>query len=228
MYHSRQSHPAIPPMFQQTVYVVDDEEVIRVLLSELLGAHGYHVRTFESAEAFLEALHPEWQGCLLLDMVLPGMSGMALQEALAQRAFSMPIVFVSGQGDIPSTVRAMRHGADDFLTKPVVGEELLRAVAHALARDREARQAAAERQASLARLATLSAREREILYMALAGLQNKEIARELGLSHRTVEAHRSRVLLKLGVDSVIAAMRLVNAAEASSCAPAMAAGARSQ
>jgi FixJ family two-component response regulator len=142
-------------------------------------------------------------------MVMPGMNGAELQAEMARRGIDLPIIFLSGQGDIPTTVRAMREGALDFLTKPVTLPVLIQAIDAALARDAENHRLALERRELRSRLEKLSAREREVLDLALAGLQNKEIARDLGLSHRTVEVHRSRIFLKLGVTSLMEAMRLI-------------------
>lgn len=196
-------------MNDSTIFVVDDEEISRTLLAEMLETIGYRVEGYGSAEAFLDAWRPDKQGCLILDMYLPGMTGEDLQSVMQARGISLPIVFVSGQGDIPTTVRAMRGGAVDFLTKPVDLATLRHAIESALERGRAQRRELVERQTSIALLERLSPRERQVLDLALSGMHNKEIARQLGLSHRTVEVHRSRIFLKLGVGSLIDAMRLV-------------------
>ncbi len=194
-------------MTQQTVFVVDDEPVVREMLKAMLEAGGHSVECHESAESLLTSWSEGRHGCLVLDMVLPGMSGAALQEELARRGINLPIVFLSGHGDIPTTVKAIRGGALDFLTKPVSRPVLLKAVEAALELDRQSLQAESARSHFQARLDKLSQRERQVLDLAISGMQNKEIARELGLSHRTVEVHRSRLFLKLGVISVVDAMR---------------------
>lgn len=193
-------------MERATVYVVEDDEIIREVISAQLLALGERAESFASAEDFLDAWRPEWHGCLLLDLVLPGMSGTDLQAELARRRATLPIVFMSAHGDVPTTVLAMRGDAVDFLTKPIEYSELARAVAAALERDRQARRLESRQRTLKARLASLSQRERQILDLALTGMQNKEIARELDLSHRTVEAHRARIFLKLGVNSIVEVM----------------------
>jgi FixJ family two-component response regulator len=198
-------------MNEQTVFLVDDEEVIRDMLSEMLVMSGYRVECHASAEAFLNAWRPGRHGCLVLDMFLPGMSGEALQAELSRRDIALPVIFLSGHGDIPTTVRAMRGGALDFLTKPVDLRVLTQVVNNALAHDRQTRREEAERCAFMERLNTLSQRERQILDLALTGLQNKEIGRILDLSHRTVEVHRSRIFLKLGVHSIVDTVRQIAA-----------------
>jgi FixJ family two-component response regulator len=193
-------------MNRATVYVVEDDDIIREVIAELLLAQGERAECFASAEAFLDALRPDWHGCLLLDLVLPGMSGTDLQAELARRGVGLPIVFMSAHGDVPTTVQAMRGGAVDFLTKPIGADDLERAVHAALERDHQTRRLESRQRTLRARLASLSQRERQILDLALTGMQNKEIARELDLSHRTVEAHRARIFLKLGVNSIIEVM----------------------
>jgi FixJ family two-component response regulator len=197
-------------MHDQTIHIVDDDLVTRELLTEMLRITGYGVQTYASAEAFLLAQTEDRPGCLVLDIQLPGMNGDELQDEMARRGMSLPIVFLTGHGDIPTSVRAMRGGAVDFLVKPVTRDTLLKAIKEALVIDARERQLRGERDSCLARLQHLTERERQILDMAISGLQNKEIARDLGLSHRTVEAHRARIFLKLGVNSIIEAVRLVN------------------
>jgi FixJ family two-component response regulator len=194
-------------MNDQTVFVVDDDEIVLEVLALMLEDAGYTVERHGSAESFLAAFNPKRHGCLVLDMLLPGMSGEALQSELLRQGIDLPIVFMSAHGDIPTTVRAIRGGALDFLTKPVDRDLLLRSVAAALQRDGWARQEETLKQEFQTRFDQLSRRERQILDMAFAGMQNKEIARNLGLSHRTIEAHRARIFLKLGVNSLMDAMR---------------------
>ncbi len=197
-----------PPM-QQIVFVVDDCDTIREIVATVLSNAGFRVEAYASAEDFLVAYQTKRHGCLVLDMILPGMSGADLQELLAQRGVELPIVFISAHGDIPITVKAMRDGALDFLTKPIDLDKLLVCVETALERDSLLQLERAQRLPFMAQINSLSPREREILDLALGGLQNKDIARRLNLSHRTVEAHRARLFLKLGVKSLIDIMKLV-------------------
>jgi RNA polymerase sigma factor (sigma-70 family) len=190
-------------MRASTVFVVDDDAAVRDSLALLFETAGLAVQSFPSAEAFLEALDPAHPGCVVLDLHMPGMGGAQLQQELERRHVRLPILFLSAHGDIPTTVRAIRAGALDFLTKPVDGALLLQRTQDALERDRKQRETEAVRRARHAALARLSERERNVLELALAGLPNKEIARQLGISHRTVEVHRSRILLKTGHSNLL-------------------------
>lgn len=186
-----------------TVFLVDDDPGVRESISLLLETSGLPVAGFGSAEDFLAAWKPEHHGCLLLDMRMPGMNGADLQAVLRQQGIAVPIIFLSAYGDVPTTVRAIKGGAVDFLTKPVNGAILLDRVKAALAANDAVRRAEALRRDMQDRLAKLTQREREILGLALAGKTNKEIALVLQISHRTIEAHRSRILLKTGVHSLL-------------------------
>lgn len=199
-------------MNQPAVYLVDDDAVIREAVSLLLDTAGMRCHCHASAEDFLAAWRPDMAGCLLLDIRMPGMGGEALQQELKRRADTLPIIFMSAYGDVPTTVRTMQCGAVDFLTKPVNGAELIERVREALALDRHKREERALRHEFLARMERLTERERDILDRALAGHSNKEIAQALGISFRTIEAHRSHILLKTGVRSLLELTRL--AAEA--------------
>ncbi|MCL4800829.1 MAG: response regulator [Burkholderiales bacterium] len=184
-----------------TVFVVDDDAGVRDALAQMISAAGLSVRTFASGKAFLQAFAPDWRGCILLDVAMPGMSGPELHDALVARGASLPIVYLTAHGEVPTAVRAMKAGAAEFLEKPVAGPVLLDAVRRALAIDAE-RQADATAHAQLRdRFSGLTRREREVMALAARGRSNKEIARELGISHRTVEIHRGRVMLKLGLAS---------------------------
>jgi two-component system, LuxR family, response regulator FixJ len=198
-----------PASSEPTVFVVDDDEITRDVVAAILEMDDYRVETFASAEAFLEQISPERHGCLVLDMCLPGMSGSELQAELSQRGSPVPIIFMSAHGDVPTTVRAMRGGALDFLTKPIDPDSLLGCVRTALERDARHRRIHAHRQPFMVLMHSLSGREKEILNLALAGMQNKDIARRLDLSPRTVEAHRARLFLKLGVKSLIEVVNLI-------------------
>lgn len=191
------------------VHVVDDDEKMRTSLGRLLEAAGHSVAVYESADAFLDA-GPRGPGCLLLDLQMPGKSGVELQEQLANGASPLPVVFLTGHGDIPTTVKAMRLGAVDFLTKPANAPALLGAVSRALSRDAEQR-AAMERLTTLReRYETLTPAERVVLAMVVSGRLNKQIAYDLGRAERTVKAHRSRVMEKLRANSVADLVRIAD------------------
>lgn len=183
-------------MKSPTVFIVDDDDAVRDGLGLLLETAGHHVQSFASAEAYLAEFDPSLPGCLLLDLNLPGLQGTQLQAELLRRGARIPVIFLSAHGDIPTTVRAIQAGALDFLTKPIEGGQLLEQVARAMEVDKEHRtkRLVFER---------LSERERDVLELAVNGLPNKEIARILGISHRTVEVHRSRILLKTNTATVL-------------------------
>lgn len=209
-------------MSAPTVFVVDDDAAVRDSVLLLLETAGLAVETCESAEAFLAAPDAQRAGCLVLDMRMPGMSGIELQAELARRGMDLPIVFLTAHGDIPQTVQAMKAGAEDFLTKPVDGAVLLERVQAALVRGRADRERQAARAHARTRLAALTEREREILALAVAGCANKEIARQLGISFRTVELHRSRILRKTGAETLLELAQLAAAAGFSGASSAQA------
>ena len=184
------------------VYVVDDDEAMRDSMRWLLESAGYRVATFATAEHFL-AVHQQGDGaCLVLDVRMPGMSGLALQDDLLRRNEHLPIVFVTGHGDVPMAVSAVKRGAVDFIEKPFQDRALLTLIDSAVKADRHLIAAKAKQMEAAARLATLSRREREVMELVVAGKLNKLIADELGISIKTVEVHRSRVMEKLGANSV--------------------------
>ncbi|MFO1319352.1 MAG: response regulator [Burkholderiales bacterium] len=183
--------------------MVDDDAVVRDGLLLLMESADLDARAFDSAEAFLEAFRSDRPCCLVLDMRMPGMDGLGLQAELARRGVSPPIIFLTAHGDIPTTVRALKAGAADFLTKPVSGAVLLECVQTALRDSVKAWAGEAPLRETRARLEALTAREREILELAVGGLPNKAIARRLGISFRTVEGYRSRILQKTGTESLI-------------------------
>jgi FixJ family two-component response regulator len=192
-----------------TVFVVDDDEALRDSLRWLLEAHGYEVALYDSAERFLSddaAMRP---GCLLLDMRMPGMSGQELFDALIERGNRMPVVFITGHGDVPMAVAAVKKGAVDFIEKPFSEEDLLRLVGQCLERDILQREAVAASASIVARQAALTPREREVLELIVAGKPNKVIADQLAISPKTVEVHRSRVMEKMGVRSVAGLVQAV-------------------
>lgn len=200
------------PERQATIYVIDDDEAMRDSLAWLLESHGHRVRTFGSSERFLDAYNDDFAGCLLLDIRMPGMSGLELQERLAAAAVSLPVIFITAHGDVPMAVQALKRGAADFLEKPFNDFDLLRLVNDCLERDVRHRKTARERARAISQLAQLTPREREVMDLVVAGKSNKLIARELDISIKTVEAHRARVMGKMGADSVAALVRLVSEA----------------
>jgi RNA polymerase sigma factor (sigma-70 family) len=195
----------------QIVHIVDDDEDFRRAIGRLLKAHGYDVAEHESADLFLERVHAGAEiGCILLDVSLPGTSGPDLQSRLFEVGSPFPIVFVSGHGDIPTTVRAIKSGAEDFLTKPVDGQALLQSIEHAVARQEAERQQQDRMMAARALVESLTPREREVFDLIVRGRLNKEAAYDLGITERTIKAHRQRVFRKLGAKSVA---HLVSTAE---------------
>jgi FixJ family two-component response regulator len=188
--------------------VVDDDPSVLRALARLLSAAGLEVRGFPSPAAFLEAHDPGTPGCLVLDVALPGLDGLEVQKALSVSDCARPIVFVTGRGDIPTTVRAMKGGAVDFLTKPVNDSDLLAAVRNAIEIDRAARQAQVEVDAMRQRLARLTPREREVLVHVVAGRLNKQIAADLGTVEKTIKVHRARIMEKMAVGSLADLVRV--------------------
>lgn len=203
-----------PPPESGTVFIVDDDASFLKSISRLLRAAGYPVLTFASANQFLDQLAPEMSGCVLADLQMPGLNGLELQAALAKSANPLPVVFISAQGDVPTTVRAMRCGAEDFLTKLSPKEALLDAVRRALVRGARERNQRDRRQNLSERFAALSPRELEVLGHVVRGKLNKQIADELGINLRTVKLHRTNLTRKLAVQSVAELTRLAEAAGA--------------
>jgi FixJ family two-component response regulator len=188
--------------------VVDDDPSVLRALARLIRAAGLEARAFSTPAAFLQAHDPATPGCLVLDLALPGLNGLELQQALALSDCARPIVFITGRGDVPTSVRAMKGGAVDFLTKPVNDRDLLAAVHHAIELDREAREAQAEMRALKQRLASLTPREREVLAQVVAGRLNKQIAADLGTVEKTIKVHRARIMGKMAVRSVADLVRI--------------------
>lgn len=197
---------------EPTILVVDDDASVRTSLSRLLRSCGYAVETFESGEALVAAGPWPAAGCVVLDLMMPGSSGIETQAILAERQVDLPVIFLSGHGEVPDSVRAMKQGAVDFLTKPVDEDALLAAVALALERQAASLLARAERDAIRARLDALTDREREVLRHVITGALNKQIAGHLGIAEGTVKVHRGRVMEKLGVQSVAELVRLCDTA----------------
>ena len=185
-----------------TVFVVDDELSVRQALVRLLRLARLNVAAFSSAEAFLECYDPGTPGCLVLDLAMPGLNGLELQEALTGRGSSLPIIFLTGHGDLPSGVMAMKRGAVDFLTKPADANDLIETVRGAIEKDRVTRQTRAELTEIQRRFATLTPREYEVLCHVVSGALNKQIAANLGTTEKTIKVHRSRVMEKAKVGSL--------------------------
>lgn len=190
-------------MTTATVFIVDDDPGIRESLPVLMETAGLKAECFASAEAFLDSCGHDQEGCLLLDVRMPGLSGPQLQVELARRKIGLPVIFLTAYADLATGVDAMKQGAMDFLTKPVNGALLLQRVQAALALDRERRHIDGARQALLSRLQKLSGRERDVLALALTGTASREIAERLRISLRTVEGHRARIYLKTGSVSLL-------------------------
>lgn len=203
-----------------TVFVVDDDPAMRRLIGGFVESAGLRCETFSSATAFLEAFDASRAGCLVADVEMPGMSGIELQETLASRGPLVPVIIVTGYGDVPLAVRATRALAVDVLEKPFHGEELLNRIDQALRINQQRRQAQAQQDELSSRLAGLTEREREVMSLVVAGCANKQIACRLHLSEKTVEAHRGHMMKKLGVVSIAELVRFAIAAGASSGAHA--------
>ncbi|WP_109482719.1 response regulator transcription factor [Paraburkholderia sp. C35] len=190
------------------VYVVDDDEAMRDSLSGLLRSVGLDVEAYGTSGDFLAAARPSVPGCLILDVRLRGENGLEVQDAMARHQLHMPIVFITGYGDIPMTVRAMKAGAEDFLSKPFRDQDMLDAVGHALARDRERIQAEQSLASTRGCYESLTPREREVLGFVMAGLMNKQIASEMNVSEVTVKMHRGQVMKKMTARSVADLVRM--------------------
>ncbi len=190
------------------VFVVDDDASVRQGLSRLLRSAGYEVRTFDSAAAFCACAPSEALGCLVLDLSMPNVNGLQLQDRLKDWGYDIPVIFLSGHGDVPVSVQAMKRGAIDFLTKPVDEKVLLAALDTAISRHRELRTASAERNAVRQRANTLSPRELETMQCVIAGLLNKQAADRLGIAEKTVKVHRARAMQKMNATSVAELVRL--------------------
>jgi FixJ family two-component response regulator len=195
-----------------TVFIVDDDAGVLKALSRLLRAKGYAVRPYTSPQDFLAEHDATVPGCVVLDVAMPGLNGLELQKKLDVEGRSRPIVFLTGRADIPTSVRAMKAGAIDFLTKPVRDKELLAVIAHAEELDAKTRRRYAELDAITAKLVTLTPREREVLTHVVAGRLNKQIAHDLGTVEKTIKVHRSRIMEKLGVRTVADLVRMAEKA----------------
>ncbi len=204
------------PLEDALICVVDDDEALRRSLVFLLESVGWRVETYASAEAFLAAYRPGMSGCLVLDIRMPSMSGLELQHVLKARGITLPVIFITGHGDVPLAVQAMKLGASDFIEKPFKDQALLDAVAQAVRRCREALAEEQQRDEAQAALARLSPREREVARLLARGLPNKLVARELDISEKTVHIHRQHVMDKTGVGSAAELARLMLRADPAS------------
>jgi FixJ family two-component response regulator len=204
--------PATCPSPLPTIFIVDDDASFRNAVARLVRAGGYAVETFASASEFLQSARTDVPGCVLLDLQMPGPSGLDVQSALARSENPLPIIFLTGHGDIPTSVHAMRGGADDFLTKPVKKEVLFPALERALARDAQERGRRVRRRELRVRFDTLTPREREVLTHVLRGQLNKQIAADLAAAERTIKAHRANLMAKLQVQSVAGLAHLAHEA----------------
>jgi FixJ family two-component response regulator len=192
------------------VFVVDDDAPLRESLKNLIRSVGLRVEAFASAHEFMRTKRPDLAACLVLDVRLPGLSGLDLQKRIAEAEMEIPIIFITGHGDIPMTVQAMKAGAVEFLTKPFRDQDLLDAIQRALERDRKARERRAEIEALRRRFDSLTPREREVMGLVVTGLLNKQVAGELGTSETTVKIHRHQVMEKMGAGSLVELVRMAD------------------
>ncbi len=197
-------------MSEARAHIIDDDEAIRDALEWLFRTRDVPCATWDGAEPFLAASEPDWRGCAVLDIRMEGMSGLECFEAMRSRGFEMPVVFITGHGDVPMAVSALKKGAFDFIEKPFNDSDLVDVVTRAMVADAERQRARVSRDTVETRLATLTAREREVMELILIGKYNKVIADELNISMRTVEAHRSKVFEKMAVRSAVELAQLIN------------------
>jgi FixJ family two-component response regulator len=195
---------------QPVVFVIDDDNLVRDSVTDLLRSVGLGAQSFGSAQEFLQSERPDAPGCIVLDVRLPGASGLEFQRSLGESNIHLPIIFISGYGDIPMSVRAMRSGAIEFLTKPLREQELLDAVQAGIERDRVRRQEAHRVAELQERLISLTARERDVLALVITGRPNKQIADQLKLSEATVKVHRSQIMRKMQAKSLVDLVRMVD------------------
>jgi FixJ family two-component response regulator len=193
-----------------TVFIVDDDAPLRESLRNLIRSVGLRVELFASAQEFLQSQQPDTPSCLVLDVRMPGLSGLDLQKQTSEAGLEIPIIFITGHGDVPMTVRAMKAGAVEFLTKPFRDQDLLDAIQQALERSRKAREQQAATKELRQRFAMLTPREREVMERVVAGLLNKQIGAELGTSETTVKIHRHQVMEKMGAGSLPELVRMAD------------------
>jgi len=195
-------------MVESTVFIVDDDALVRRSLERLLRSVGWRVKMFSTAQEFLDCRRPDGPACIVLDIRMPGLSGLDLQEKLSTTGLDMPVIFVTGHGTVPMSVRAMKAGAIDFLQKPIDDQILLDAILRAIDQDRRTTEERAERRELEVRLESLTPREREVFALVVRGLMNKQIAGNLGTSEKTVKVHRARVMRKMQADSLADLVRM--------------------
>ena len=195
---------------EATVFIVDDDAQVRESLKDLIRSVGLRVELFASAQEFLRAQHPDGPTCLVLDVRMPGLSGLDLQKQASEAGLEIPIIFITGHGDIPMTVRAMKAGAIEFLSKPFRDQDLLDAIQQALQRSRKAREQQAVTKELRRRFASLTSRQREVMERVVAGLINKETGAELGISEKTVKIQRHQVMEKMGARSLPELVRMAD------------------
>lgn len=196
-----------------TVFIIDDDPAIRDALSLMIEQEDIAVLAFESADAFLASYQHDCKGCAIIDIRMPGMNGMELHKLLLDRHITLPVIFLTGHGDIPMSVQAMKAGAVDFLTKPVTREKLLNSINAAIQQSETMLTLNASHQDAKSKLATLTDRERDVMLLAVQGHTNKHIARELCISHRTVEIHKSKIMHKTGAQNLLDLARIVHEGE---------------
>lgn len=197
-----QDHAIVSEAELATIFVVDDDAQLRATLSLLLESRGFNVHAYHSAEAFLSAYRPVRLGCIVLDVGMPGMNGLTLQNTLASRGVNLPIIFLTGEGDVPEAVEAIKGGALDFLRKPVSSDKLIEGIQAAIRYDLERHEDDAKKEQALECLRRLTRREHEIMQLLVSGMSNKKIGQKLDISHRTVEVHRSRIMEKMKAGSL--------------------------
>jgi FixJ family two-component response regulator len=193
-----------------TVFIVDDDPAIRDALTLMIEQENITVMSFEDAKSFLDTCQPDLFGCVIIDVRMPKMNGMQLQEELTRRNILLPVIFLTGHGDIPMSVRAIKAGAVDFLTKPVTRDKLLSSIRSAIRESEKLLRENINHQDALSRLANLTDRERDVMLLATQGHPNKEIARRLGISHRTVEIHKSKIMHKTGAINLLDLARITH------------------
>ena len=200
---------AQPTASEQIIHVVDDDEALRDSMTWMLEGNNYKVATYDSADAFLRVISPVMVGCVVLDVRMPGMSGLELFEELGRRGCSLPVVFITGHGDVPMAVSALKKGAVDFIEKPFSEADMLRLIEQCLTLERGNRDKRLQEADTVRRLEHLTQREREVMDLVVAGKLNKQIADELNISMKTVEAHRARVMEKMGVRTLAELVKAV-------------------